>query len=256
MAKITVDGVRYELSNDTMSAKVGAVEHEHEFMKSYTIPETVTADGFTYKFTKIGAKALNECSKLEKVIIPDSVTEIEGGKRDGFGCNVYSAFSGCTRLESITLPNKLTIIGPGVFRGCTNLTSIVIPSKVRLLGCEAFKDCANLKSIIIENVKGAVEFGQDALQNTCATIRYVGVPQKKQTMIKVKMFSITCRSISNSSAVDKCIMDLENSINEWFDENHVEVIEIKYSTTCSSGGTSDIISWIPSAMLIYKEKQD
>ena len=209
MAKITVDGVRYELSNDTMSAKVDVVNRE---CKNITIPETVTADGFTYKVTKIGAKAFNDCSQLEKVIIPDSVTEIEGGKRDEFGYNVYSAFSGCTRLESITLPNKLTIIGPGVFRGCTNLTSIVIPSKVRLLGYEAFKDCANLKSIIIENVKGAVEFGPGALQNTCATIRYVGVPQKKQTMIKVKMFSITCRSIDYSSAVDKCIMDLENSI--------------------------------------------
>lgn len=252
MAKITVDGVRYELSNDTMSAKVDVVNRE---CKNITIPETVTADGFTYQVTMIGAKAFNDCSQLEKVIIPDSVTEIEGGKKDGFGCNDYSAFSGCTRLESITLPNKLTIIGPGVFRGCTNLTSIVIPSKVRLLGYEAFKDCANLKSIIIENVKGAVEFGPGALQNTCATIRYVGVPQKKQTMIKVKMFSITCRSIAYS-AVDECIMDLENSINEWLDENHVEVIEIKYSTTCSSGGTRDIISWIPSAMLIYKEKQD
>ena len=253
MAKITVDGVRYELSNDTMSAKVDVVNRE---CKNITIPETVTADGFTYKVTKIGAKAFNDCSQLEKVIIPDSVTEIEGGKKDEFGGNDYSAFSGCTRLESITLPNKLTIIGPGVFRGCTNLTSIVIPSEVRLLGYEAFKDCANLKSIIIENVKGAVKFGPGALQNTCATIRYVGVPQKKQTMIKVKMFSITCRSIAYSSAVDKCIMDLENSINEWLDENHVEVIEIKYSTTCSSGGTRDIISWIPSAMLIYKEKQD
>ena len=252
MAKITVDGVRYELSNDTMSAKVDVVNRE---CKNITIPETVTADGFTYQVTMIGAKAFNDCSQLEKVIIPDSVTEIEGGKKDGFGCNDYSAFSGCTRLESITLPNKLTIIGPGVFRGCTNLTSIVIPSKVRLLGYEACKDCANLKSIISENVKGAVEFGPGALQNTCATIRYVGVPQKKQTMIKVKMFSITCRSIAYS-AVDECIMDLENSINEWLDENHVEVIEIKYSTTCSSGGTRDIISWIPSAMLIYKEKQD
>lgn len=252
MAKITVDGVRYELSNDTMSAKVDVVNRE---CKNITIPETVTADGFTYQVTMIGAKAFNDCSQLEKVIIPDSVTEIEGGKKDEFGGNDYSAFSGCTRLESITLPNKLTIIGPGVFRGCTNLTSIVIPSKVRLLGYEAFKDCANLKSIIIENVKGAVKFGPGALQNTCATIRYVGVPQKKQTMIKVKMFSITCRSIAYS-AVDECIMDLENSINEWLDENHVEVIEIKYSTTCSSGGTRDIISWIPSAMLIYKEKQD
>lgn len=252
MAEIIVDGVRYELSEDTLTAKVDAVNRE---CKNITIPETVTADGFTYQVTMIGAKAFNDCSQLEKVIIPDSVTEIEGGKKDEFGGNDYSAFSGCTRLESITLPNKLTIIGPGVFRGCTNLTSIVIPSEVRLLGYEAFKDCANLKSIIIENVKGAVKFGPGALQNTCATIRYVGVPQKKQTMIKVKMFSRTCKSITYS-AVDECIMDLENSINEWLDENHVEVIEIKYSTTCSSVGTRDIISWIPSAILIYKEKQD
>ena len=98
-------------------------------------------------------------------------------------------------------------------------------------------------------MKGAVEFGQDALQNTCATIRYVGVPQKKQTMIKVKMFSITCRSISNSSAVDKCIMDLENSINEWFDENHVEVIEIKYQVAVGVFSEEQVFCF--SAMIIY-----
>lgn len=44
--------------------------------------------------------------------------------------------------------------------------------------------------------------------------------------------------------------DLDNDINKWVTENDVEVIDVKFST-CFNGR-----SIVPSAMLIYKEKQD
>ena len=37
------------------------------------------------------------------------------------------AFSGCTSLESITIPNSVTEIGGSAFAGCTSLASITIP---------------------------------------------------------------------------------------------------------------------------------
>lgn len=38
-----------------------------------------------------------------------------------------SAFSNCTELEKITLPEKLTSIGSNAFSGCSSLTSVTLP---------------------------------------------------------------------------------------------------------------------------------
>ena len=147
MAKVTIDGVRYELLKRTFTARVDAVEREYKNMKSYTIPEEVTADGDTYRVTLIGAKAFNNCPLLEEIIIPDSVTEIESS--ESVGDTYYYAFHNCTSLKSITLPNKLTKIGDSAFKGCTGLTSITIPNSVTKLG--GFDGCTGLTSITIPN---------------------------------------------------------------------------------------------------------
>ena len=49
-----------------------------------------------------------------------------------------SAFSSCTRLNSLTIPNSVNFIGSYVFNDCTGLTSITIPNSVTYLGDLAF----------------------------------------------------------------------------------------------------------------------
>ena len=151
MTEIIVDSVRYELSEDTLTAKVGKVEPGHEFIE-YTIPETVTANGNTYQVTMIGADAFNNCPLLETVIIPDSVTEIENGREvDIFEYldDRCSAFRKCQRLKSIKLANSLKKIGIDAFNHCIGLKSIDIPNSVTELA--GFTDCTGLKSIDIPN---------------------------------------------------------------------------------------------------------
>lgn len=46
---------------------------------------------------------------------------------------------------------------------------------------------------------------------------------------------------------------LDNSINKFLEENDVEVVDIKYSTSCCAD-TMGRFQWIPTAMLIYKVK--
>lgn len=58
-----------------------------------------------------------------------------------------SAFSGCTGLTSITIPDNVTSIGDRTFGGCTGLTSITIPDSVTRIGEFAFGDCTGLMSI-------------------------------------------------------------------------------------------------------------
>ncbi len=80
----------------------------------------------------------NEYEVIRTVIIEYGITTIEHG-----------AFSGCTSLESITIPNSVTTIGGGAFGGCTSLESITIPGSVTTIEGDPFRGCSNLTSITV-----------------------------------------------------------------------------------------------------------
>lgn len=63
-------------------------------------------------------------------------------------------------------------------------------------------------------------------------------------MIKVKTFIINSNNPLHHERLD-------NAINHFLEENEVEVIDIKYSTSVAHNGYG--IAWVPSALLIYKE---
>lgn len=59
------------------------------------------------------------------------------------------AFSGCTGLTSVVIPNGITYIGELAFWDCSGLTSITIPNSVTSIGGGAFADCTGLSSMLI-----------------------------------------------------------------------------------------------------------
>ena len=91
-----------------------------------TIPSTLGGKSVT----SIGVSAFSCCSGITSVVIPDSVTSIGDW-----------AFYGCSGLTSVTIPNSVTSIGEGAFFGCSGLTSVTIPGSVSSIGHEAFSDC-------------------------------------------------------------------------------------------------------------------
>ena len=107
-----------------------------------TIPDVVTNvnDGISYKVTGIGDNAFSGCTGLTSVEIPNSVTSI--------GDN---AFSGCTGLKSLTIGNLVESIGYAAFAGCKGLTSLTIPNSVKSIGDHAFYACKGLTSLTIGN---------------------------------------------------------------------------------------------------------
>ena len=88
--------------------------------------------------TSIGSSAFSGCSSLTSIAIPDSVTSIES-----------YAFDSCSSLTSITIPDSVTSIESYAFYGCKALTSIEIPDSVTSIESCAFYGCKALTSIAI-----------------------------------------------------------------------------------------------------------
>lgn len=64
------------------------------------------------------------------------------------------AFSTCTNLTSVIIPDSVVYLGEYAFRGCEKLTNVMVGSGLKEIGIYAFKDCSDLKSINIEKTSG------------------------------------------------------------------------------------------------------
>ena len=84
---------------------------------------------------KKGKKLIAGC-KNSVIPTDGSVTSIGTG-----------AFSGCSGLTNIEIPNSVTSIGDRAFSGCISLTNIEIPNSVERIGDFAFSECCSLTSI-------------------------------------------------------------------------------------------------------------
>ena len=111
--------------------------------------------------TEFGPSAFRHCINLTDINFPKKLTSIgnlafeqcigltEIKLPDGLESIGYAAFHLCTNLTNITIPDSVTSIGDSAFEECTNLTSVTIPASVTKLGKGAFRDCHNLKDIYI-----------------------------------------------------------------------------------------------------------
>lgn len=61
-----------------------------------------------------------------------------------------NAFSDCTALTNVTIPNSIISIGTFAFARCTGLSKIIIPKSVTFIGNYAFWSCTSLKVVVSE----------------------------------------------------------------------------------------------------------
>ena len=145
---------------------VPVLDATDETKVTYSMPKTVTTlgkcvfeDDSALEYIEIGAKVsalgnntFKNCSSLKTVIFAKddvsgkSVTKLSG---------TY-VFSGCTSLESITLPEKVTVITNNTFDGCSKLTSVIMEGVVTSTGGYAFRNCVSLTSFVVPASVGTI----------------------------------------------------------------------------------------------------
>ncbi len=145
-------------------------------LEKVTIPDSVT---------DIGDGAFWRCENLATITIPDSVTSI--GDRAFYGCkgltsvtigngvtNIgWDAFNSCGGLTSITIPDSVTSIESGAFSGCTGLVNVTIPDSVTNIESDTFYACKRLTSVTIGN--GVTNIGSSAF-NGCSGLMSITIP--------------------------------------------------------------------------------
>lgn len=75
---------------------------------------------------------------LESLVLPDNISQIGS-----------FAFSGCSKLSSVTLGNKTEYMGDYAFADCQSLTSVTLPVGTEEIGFYAFSGCIGLTDIVI-----------------------------------------------------------------------------------------------------------
>ena len=142
---------------------------------------------FDGNVASIGNNAFSHCTRLISVTIPDSVTTI----------GEY-AFYACSNLTSVNIPNGVTSIEPLTFCECSSLTSIIIPDSVTYIGNKAFGDCTLLQSVTIG--KGVTSIGGWAFSE-CSGLKSITIPDSVTSIGSGAFYdcsSLTSVTIPNS----------------------------------------------------------
>ncbi|HJI91482.1 MAG TPA: leucine-rich repeat domain-containing protein [Oscillospiraceae bacterium] len=104
--------------------------------------------------------------------------------KDGTRIIANYAFSGCTSLTSVTIPNSVTSIGSSAFDSCRSLRNVTIPNSVTSIGFGAFYDCTNLTNVYYagtEDEWNNITISDENENLTNATIHFSSTPTSKPT---------------------------------------------------------------------------
>ena len=120
------------------------------------VPALIPTRNGLFPVVSIGFSAFYGCSGVQSVIIPEGVRTIDA-----------SAFEKCGNLISVVLPKSLIEICSYAFCECGNLKEIDIPEGVTSIGSLAFYKCRSLILISVPN--SVVHIGYNAFQE-CSSL--------------------------------------------------------------------------------------
>ncbi len=192
----------------------GASDHDQISYNNYGynyVPKSLTS--VTVMGGRIAGYAFYKCSGITSITLGDGVTYVGDRAFEGVnakesdrglqyvstwvvGCDssvtdarirtgtkgiAAYAFSRCTGLKSVIIPEGVTCIGDSTFYKCTGLESISIPSSVVSIDAYAFSECTSLSSV--EFAEGSVleSIGKKAFGG-CKSLVAIRIPKGVKSM--------------------------------------------------------------------------
>ena len=140
---------------------------------------TISGDGEMYDYDGSNQAPWNERNepweedhaygaRITYVLINEGVTNISN-----------NAFSSCSNLKEVKIPNSVKNIGNSAFYYCRNLKSIEIPGNLKIIGNQAFTHCERLKKVEIR--KSVEEIQYRAFQH-CSSLENIQLKEGLKTL--------------------------------------------------------------------------
>ena len=126
----------------------------------------------------LGGSAFSGCSALSEIKLPEGMETINS-----------SAFAGCEGLKSVAIPNTVKTIGDSAFADCTALVSVSLSSQLEALNRFAFKNCEKLTKL--ELPQSLKHFGEKAVIGT--SIEKIVLPENVTKLVQMQFNS--CKSL-------------------------------------------------------------
>lgn len=169
------DGMAFSIADAGRREVVLEYDPMHPYSGDFVIPATTTYAGVTYNVvgtglmcfyaseitsitfgdnqTSIGDNTFFGCSRLKSVSVPDRITRLGG-----------SAFMYCSSLEEVTLGKGVTSVPEYAFNSCTNLRELIIPDGVTEVAYASLAYCEHLDRVVFG--RGVKSIGKQAFFNS------------------------------------------------------------------------------------------
>ena len=168
----------------------------HNAFKDSSLIDLTISDGIT----TVQDGAFSNCTNLVSVSLPDTITCMgEDVVSSGFDGSVYygsliGVFSNCISLKTIRIPRRLSYVAINCFASCRELRSVELNTGLKRIGNNAFSSCLSLESIDLTD--SVVAIGKEAFMD-CRALENISIPNQV-TSISVSAFE-NCYSLSRVS---------------------------------------------------------
>ena len=183
-------------------------------------------DSFWDNPLRYGAKLCVNGEAIDKIVIPESVTEIKYNAFNHISASEVVILGNVTKIGKnafinskigkINLPETLEIIDESAFANCRFLTEIVIPNSVTNIGFGAFSGCDKIQKMTLPFV-GESSDGKGATYVGYIFGCSIDYKYKQDSFVPASLKSVVINGFIGSGAFEEC--------------NNIETVVISGATT-------------------------